>query len=130
MLANADLQLVEPGYRRADDRGILLEVLNGSRWECLLSGQMLRGAVMGHHYHEATEVFFFLTAGRADVGLWDPFDKQGGRTTLRAEQGIRFRPGISHAVRFVEDSTFLMLKSRRYDPANPDTFACRVPDFD
>jgi quercetin dioxygenase-like cupin family protein len=129
MLESSHPHVVGPGYRRVDHRGILLEVLNEGRWESLLSGNMVRGAVMGHHYHKVTEVFFFLTAGRAEVGLWEPQAAQSRRVWLGPEQGIRFWPGMSHAIRFTEDSTFLMLKSRHYDPADPDTFACPVPDF-
>jgi len=39
---------------------------------------------------------------------------------------VLFPVNETHAVRFDEVSDFLMLKSKQYDPQNPDTFAYPV----
>jgi dTDP-4-dehydrorhamnose 3,5-epimerase-like enzyme len=122
--------VLDASHRREDDRGTLIEVMNRGAWRSVLCGSMRRGAVMGHHYHNQAEVFVFLTSGRADVGLCDPHTMQTTRMTVGAEQGILLPTGISHALRFTEDSTFVMLKSLPYDPASGDTVHYPVPDFD
>lgn len=113
--------VVRPGYRRVDARGTFLEVLNVGRWESLLCGEMRTGAVMGNHYHERTEVFFFLMRGAAEVTCIDV--QSGARRThrLNAQEGMWLRPSIAHTIRYEEPSAFIMLKSFRYDPDAPDT---------
>jgi dTDP-4-dehydrorhamnose 3,5-epimerase-like enzyme len=80
-----------------------------------------RGAVLGNHYHEKTEVFFCLITGRAEVAIVQVDTNERERLTLNAEQGVRLAVKESHAIRFLEASEFIMLKSLRHDPAAPDT---------
>lgn len=118
--------VIRPSFERVDDRGVLREVLNSGRWECLLSGEMKAQAVMGNHYHKKTNVFFFLTSGRADVTSVHMGTGSRRRYVLRRLEGILLKPHVAHAIRFEEDSSFIMLKSVRYDSADPDTFPHRV----
>jgi hypothetical protein len=47
---------------------------------------------------------------------------------LRAGQGVILNTNESHAIRFIEESDFVMLKSLRYNPADPDTYQFPVKD--
>lgn len=123
-----DDDIVTPGFRRVDERGTFLEVLNTGRWESLLSGHMKSQAVMGNHYHKRTDVFFFLTSGRAEVTCFRFDTAERTQRTLKADEGIFLKARTAHAIRFEEDSSFVMLKSARYDDAHPDTFPHRVLD--
>jgi len=118
--------IVEPGTVRVDARGTFIEALNGGRWESLICGSMKAEAVMGDHFHRQTVVFFFLTAGAAQIDTVDVTSGERDRVRLDANQGLLLRTGESHAIRFLQDSQFVMLKSRRYDAADPDTFAFPV----
>ena len=87
----------------------------------LIRGRMNPGAVIGNHYHKKTIIFFYLTSGSVRVktvnvenGLRDDF-------ALQANQGVLLSVNESHAIRFLEDSEFIMLKSLRYDSTDPDT---------
>jgi dTDP-4-dehydrorhamnose 3,5-epimerase-like enzyme len=111
-----------PAFRREDDRGELLEILDQGSWTSLLSGRMKPGSVMGNHYHKITNIFFFLTRGSAQVSTVHAQTGERDRFRLEPRQGVMLEPGESHAIRFLEESEFIMLKSRRYDPADPDTF--------
>lgn len=120
--------ILAPSFTRQDDRGIFTEVINSGHWESLITGQMQEGAVLGNHYHQETTVFFFLTSGRVRIktvhiqtGAQDEFQ-------LEAEQGVMLIPYESHAIHFEALSTFMMLKSLHYDPAQPDTYPYRVED--
>jgi len=83
---------------------------------------MLKGAVIGNHYHKVTRIFFFLVNGlvrvrtvQVETGVRDEF-------WLRSGQGAALIPYESHAIEFLEDSEIVMLKSHRYEPDAPDTF--------
>lgn len=118
--------VLRPSFERTDARGTFVELLNGGRWESLVWGEMTPGAVMGNHYHKATEVCFFLTRGRATVVCEDVRSGVRRQVSLKAREGILFKPHEAHAVRYEEPSAFIMLKSRRYDQAHPDTFPHQV----
>jgi dTDP-4-dehydrorhamnose 3,5-epimerase-like enzyme len=117
---------VRPSYRRADARGTFVEALNGAGWGCLIHGRMRAGAVMGNHYHARTRVFFYLTDGSAEVVSLTR--ATGARSTwvIGSEEGLVLEAGVAHAIRFLEDASFILLKSERYDPADPDTFEQHV----
>jgi dTDP-4-dehydrorhamnose 3,5-epimerase-like enzyme len=122
------MEILEPSFERTDERGTFIEVLNRGRWEALICGQMRAKAVMGNHYHKKTEVCFFLRTGSARIDTIHVESGELRRFPLSAKQGIILRTKESHAIHFLEDSEFIMLKSLRYDPADPDTFSFPVPE--
>ena len=81
---------------------------------------------MGNHYHKRTDVMFFLTGGQAEVVCVDSRTGRRRRATLSRLEGVLLKAGVAHAVRFKAPSSFIMLKSRRYDRRNPDTFSFTV----
>ncbi len=115
-------RIVTPSFTRVDERGSFVEALNAGRWEVVICGRMKRDAVLGNHYHKKTEVFFFLTDGKAAVKTVGVYTQERDEFTLGAHEGVILPTGESHAIVFLEDSGFIMLKSVRYDPDDPDTF--------
>jgi dTDP-4-dehydrorhamnose 3,5-epimerase-like enzyme len=116
-------QVVTAGFERKDERGVFREVLNGFEARTFVCGEMKTGAVLGNHFHKRTRVFFYLTRGAARVATVDVGTGEKDSFSLKANQGCFFEVNESHAVRFTEDSEFVMLKSLSYDPADPDTFS-------
>lgn len=121
-------EILRPSFERKDDRGTFQEVLNSGTWEALICGRMKPQAVMGNHYHKKTIVFLYLTSGSvriktvgAETGLVDEFE-------LKTGEGVMLETGEAHAIRFLEESDFVMLKSAMYDPDDPDTFVLQVQD--
>jgi len=121
-------EVLVPAFERTDERGVFQEVLNSGQWEALVCGRMESGAVMGNHYHKETVVFFYLTSGSAHIRTVHVENRTKDEFPLRGGQGVMLRTGESHSIRFREKSEFVMLKSRRYDPADPDTFHFPVED--
>jgi quercetin dioxygenase-like cupin family protein len=118
--------ILKPVFERNDDRGLFRERLNVGTWESLIDGHMKAGAVMGNHYHKKTLVYFGLSTGsvrvrtvHVDTGARDEF-------TLKAGEGVILVTDESHAIEFLEDSAFILLKSRRYLPEDPDTYHYEV----
>jgi hypothetical protein len=120
--------ILKPTFEREDERGVLREILNEGTWETVLCGTMRVGAVLGNHYHKITQVFFYLTSGSACIRTIHVVTGERDQFTLASKHGILLTPDESHAIRFLEPSEFIMLKSRRYDPADPDTYSYPVPE--
>ena len=114
-------QIVEPGFARRDERGTFLEIVNGFESRTAVWGRMRAGAVLGNHFHRETRVFFFLVSGRARVATVHAETGERDAFSLEPGQGCIFEVLESHAIRFLEDGDFVMLKSLTYDPANSDT---------
>lgn len=119
--------ILSPQFERTDSRGVFRELLNEGTWESLLTGTMNAGAVMGNHYHRHTRIYFYLASGA--VRIRTIHVETGARDTFRlaAGQAVILQTDESHAIEFVESSSFIMLKSRRYRLDDPDTYPYDVP---
>lgn len=116
-----------PTFIRQDDRGSFVEAVNHGPWETVIFGEMRPGSVLGNHYHRVTRALLFVQSGSAVATLVDVPTGRVDRVRVAAGQGVRLEPMSAHAIRFEEESRFLLLKSRAYDPRDPDTFEFPVP---
>ena len=121
-------EIVTAGFERKDERGVFREVLNGFEARTFVFGEMKEGAILGNHFHKRTRVFLYLTRGAAQISTLNVESGEKDSFGLTANQGCFFDVNESHAVRFTVESEFVMLKSRAYDPAEPDTYPYPVPD--
>ena len=120
---------VPPSFVRQDDRGTFIDVVAGGRWETVITGKMKAGAVLGNHYHKLTEMFFFVAEGRCRVDLECVRAGRRWCVEVSSGQGLHLHSFESHAIRFDVESTFILLKSRAYDPADPDTYEHPVAEI-
>jgi len=120
-------QVLDPVYERQDTRGSFIEITRDYHWETVITGTMESGSVLGNHYHKETMIFFYLCSGLVDIDIINVETLQMDHITLNKNQGIMLSTFESHAIRFREKSNFIMLKSIRYNPDNPDTFPYNVP---
>ena len=121
-------EILNPSFERIDDRGIFREILNDGHWEALICGRMKPDAVMGNHYHKKTVIFFCLTSGSAEIATIHVENGEKDAFLLKSGQGVILNTNESHAIRFIEESDFVMLKSVRYNAADPDTYQYIVKD--
>ena len=115
-------------FKRTDDRGSFIECYNGTTgWQSINGGFMNKGALMGNHYHKKSETLFFVLSGSAEVRARNTRDKNAAVTTwvCKAGEGTLFETLETHAWTFLEDSVFLLLKSKKYT-GDDDTFAEQV----
>jgi quercetin dioxygenase-like cupin family protein len=122
-----ETDIVRPAFVRRDGRGSFTEVLNTGRWESVIVAEMRREAVLGHHYHREADVFLYLITGRAEVVEIEVESGATRRRPLLAGEGIMLHVNVAHAIRFDEDSSVILLKSKQYNSAEPDTYAYSVP---
>ncbi len=116
----------KPVFVREDERGVFEEVINFGTWESLIYGKMKKNAVMGNHYHAYTILFLYLLEGSAQIITIEVNTKERREKVIRAGQGIVFRPSEARAIKYLEDSQFVIMKSKKYDPDNPDLIPYEV----
>lgn len=121
-------EILRPLFERRDERGVFREILAGFPAGNVVSGEMTAGAVMGNHYHRRTRVFFYVLSGGVAISTVNVESRARDEFLLAENEGVFLEPGESHAIRFLVDSRFLMMKSEPYDPADPDTIAYPVGD--
>jgi mannose-6-phosphate isomerase-like protein (cupin superfamily) len=121
---------IPAAFTRQDERGTFVEVVNRGPWETVITGTMRPGAVLGNHYHKQADLFLFLIDGRCRVDFECVATKRRRRVSLGSGQGLRLPRMESHAVRFLEPSRFILLKSRPFDPDCPDTYEHPVSEHD
>ena len=120
------LQPCSPTHLREDARGLFVEVVNTGPWETVITATMRPGSVIGNHYHKRTRIFLYLVSGAADVHVTAVDTGERQRCQLKAGQGTYLEPYQAHAIHFEAESTFLLLKSRRYNKDDPDTYPFSV----
>ncbi len=112
-------------FERRDDRGVFKEYLNGPEgWKSINGGTMAAGAILGNHYHKNCRAAFFVLAGKAQI--WYKNIQAAEAATedfwLEAGEGCIFEPYETHAVRFGEESSFLLLKNEIFNSTDQDIY--------
>ncbi|MCX6706177.1 MAG: WxcM-like domain-containing protein [Candidatus Woesebacteria bacterium] len=120
-------KISKPNFIREDDRGTFAEFINGDLWKNFSYGKMRSGAVMGNHYHKKTTVLFYLISGSVQVDIFNVKENTLERINLKENEGVTLEPYFSHAIRFLQNGTFVMAKSLKYNNKKPDTFKLVVP---
>jgi quercetin dioxygenase-like cupin family protein len=118
--------ILKPSFERQDDRGLFQELLNTGTWETAVYARMNPDAVLGNHYHKKTEIFLYLLTGTAEIRTVHVQSGQRDQFRLEAGSGVILHAYHSHAIRFTKESEVFMLKSLRYDEADPDTYSFPV----
>ncbi len=112
-------------YERLDARGRFVEILAEGQWEAVIHGSMKQDSVMGNHYHLLTRVYFYLIRGEVTTRLLRLSDGERRSHTLHSGEGMYLEPGVAHAIHFDQPGEFIVVKSLKYNPDEPDTY-----DFD
>jgi len=125
MRKNPVIAKYKSSYRRVDARGEFVEYFNNTQsWKSINGGSMKKGAVMGNHYHKKNLALFIVISGSVKIVAYDVREKrpQLQGVVLKASEGAVIYPFATHAVKFLEPSTFLFLKSKKYSEGNKDLF--------
>ena len=85
-----------------DARGVITDILDGVRVECVTVLGTRKGAVRGNHYHKKTTQYLYVLAGR-----FQAFEQRAGgpvkRRLLKAGDLWITPPRVRHAVLALED---------------------------
>ena len=119
------MQKIIQVFTRHDKRGIFLEYFNSKTgWQSINGGFMKKGSIIGNHYHKKCLTMFFVMSGSAMI-FYKNINSPRSKTKkfiLSKSQGCIFKPYETHAVKFLEGSSFVLLKTRKFSEKNKDIF--------
>jgi mannose-6-phosphate isomerase-like protein (cupin superfamily) len=101
-------------------------VVTSGPWESVRAGTSRRGSTWGNYYHKQTRLYFCILQGDARVDIVDVEWAAGKTKRLGPGEGVFVEPGQAHSIRFAQDSTYVLLKSRPDRDVESDTFRFAV----
>ncbi|HLC46478.1 MAG TPA: cupin domain-containing protein [Candidatus Nanoarchaeia archaeon] len=113
-------RLLKPNFEHKDERGLLREVARSQNWRQLNQYERKKGSIVGNHYHKSFEEFFFIIKGSAMVKILIRDTSKTEEFTVKSGDAFIITPGEVHAMKFLEDTTFITLLSHDFDMGNPD----------
>src|SRR3989338_826327 len=147
------MEIIKNIYQRKDSRGNFQEFINSETgWKAVNGGFMNKDAIMGNHYHKKCRTLFFIVKGSAKVLVKDVRKDSGNRifenktsgsktlesktsehadskieeVNLKTSEGVIFEKYETHAIKFSEESIFLLLKDKKFDKDDQDIFEAKL----
>lgn len=104
--------LVQPYFCSIDERGGMVGVFRGYKWEEINYVESIKGSVRGNHYHKETTEGFFVIDGRIKVTLVDI--AKDFKKTFVAKKGdiILINPNMVHTFELLENSKWINMLSK------------------
>jgi dTDP-4-dehydrorhamnose 3,5-epimerase-like enzyme len=97
-----------------DERGTITDLVNGVEFSHAGVITSVKGSIRGNHYHRRSSQYTYVMSGRIELVSRD----HGGEIeTAIFEKGGFFLspPEVDHAMRFLEDTEFLVLTTYARD---------------
>lgn len=96
-----------------DERGFILKLLDdgATNVKSVLLIESKKGTIRANHYHKKDSHYCYFLKGRMEYVEEDLPPKAPNRRTVVVEKGdiVYTPPMVAHAMKFLEDSTFLVL---------------------
>lgn len=114
-----------------DERGEMSFIINNDiKVSSILLITSKKGAVRANHYHKKDGHYSYMLSGRMEYSWYDASSKNKKKKKMLVREGdlIYTPPMIAHAMRFLENSSFLTLdaKPRDKDKYEEDLIRVRV----
>lgn len=115
---------------RADQRGVLVELLKSAHGGQIFVSRTRPGVTRGNHYHDTKVEWFCVVQGDAVIRLRHVLGDEVVSYSVSGRQIVMvdIPPGYSHSIENVGDEEMVVLfwSSEPFDPVRPDTFAREV----
>jgi quercetin dioxygenase-like cupin family protein len=105
-----------------DARGQIVQVVSGSMWKQLNVIFRKKNSMGGGHYHKRTHEFFYVLKGVLLLNTQSINGKNNYNYKLQKGDCFEILPEEQHYMKFIEESTLIVLYSESFDKANIDTF--------
>ena len=107
--------LVPPYFHHADQRGQIIGIFQGLRWEEINYIESTKGGSRGNHFHKNTTEGIFVIDGKIRVTLVDLLENS--KRTFIAEKGatLIINPNVLHTFEMIEDSKWINMLSKPFD---------------
>lgn len=104
--------LLPPYFFHSDDRGSIIGITQGKKWEEINFITSKKGSVRGGHFHKETKEGIFIVEGRISVSMREV--QAGKQWSFLAEKGDFFiiPTGVSHTFEMLEDSAWVNMLSK------------------
>lgn len=118
---------LKPFY--VDERGAMTHLLDG---KVKIIGALLitckKGAVRANHYHTHDTHYAYMLKGSMEYTYQDLKKKNSKKRSVLVKEGelVFTPPMVGHAMRFLEDSTFLALTTEKRDKTSYETDTIRI----
>ncbi len=119
-------RIIKPNFVHQDERGVLREVTRGNQWKQLNEYERKKGSIVGNHYHNNFEEFFYIIKGKAKVKIVNVETKKEESFIAAGGDAFRVAKKESHTLMFLEDTTFITLLSENFDSSSPDMHEFRL----
>jgi dTDP-4-dehydrorhamnose reductase len=104
--------LVQPYFNYSDQRGRIMGIFQGLKWEEINYVESIKGSVRGNHYHKNTVEGFFLIDGKVSVTLIN-LTNNSRRTFVAEKDNILIvSPYTVHVFKMIENSRWINLLSK------------------
>jgi len=104
--------LVQPYFCSVDERGAMLGIFQGYKWEEINYVESTKGSVRGNHYHKETTEGFFVIDGKIKVTLVN-MTKDSKRTFVAKKGDIMLiKPDTIHTFEMLENSKWINILSK------------------
>ncbi len=119
---------IQPAF--VDARGTIADILEREPIDSVTLITSHRGAVRGNHYHNDTVQWVYVVHGRMRITTQMPGHEPSGAILSQGDL-IRNAAGERHAMRALEDTTFLVLTRGPRSGASyeADTYRLAGPDL-
>jgi dTDP-4-dehydrorhamnose reductase len=116
--------LIQPYFYHNDQRGKIVGLFQGLKWEEINYIESSKGSVRGNHYHKETLEGIFVTDGTIKVTLVD-LAKNSKRSFI-GKKGAAFiiHPQILHTFEVLEDSKWINMLSKSFSDKSKDIHTC------
>jgi len=119
---------VKPEF--TDERGEILKILDDGKTtiKSVLLITSKKGAVRANHFHKADSHYVYLLSGSMEYTEQPVNGNENQRETIIVNAGdmVYTPPMVSHAMKFLEDSTFLALSPHSRHQAAYESDLVRV----
>lgn len=126
MRQSLDINKISP--LASDKRGDIIHLMEvNSRIKDVLLIISKRGAVRANHYHKRDTHWVYLISGKFKY-----FEKRSGlndkliSTTILPGDMVVSKPGIIHAMKFIQDSTMVVFTTEKREPARYEKDTIRI----
>jgi dTDP-4-dehydrorhamnose reductase len=116
--------LIQPYFYHNDQRGKIVGIFQGLKWEEINCIESSRGSVRGNHYHKETLEGIFVIDGAIKVTFIDM--ARNSKRSFVGKKGATFiiNPNILHAFEMLEDSKWINMLSKPFSDKSKDIHTC------
>ena len=112
--------LIAPYFYFSDDRGRLVGVTQGRKWEEVNYVESAQGSVRGNHYHRRTVEGFYIIGGSIKVSLLDVTSNSKREFRVGAGDFFVVQPNVLHTFEVLEDAKWINMLSRAMNEQRKD----------